>query len=96
MNLRKQPRREYNVFSQEGNTINEDVVLLQFDDHMDLSEQSVKKDEAEWLFLTETLGWKKGLPEVEQKQHETTETNMEAMNLLAEYMFLTKKSERLP
>jgi len=31
------------VFSQEGNTINEDVVLLQFDDHMDLSEQSVKK-----------------------------------------------------
>jgi hypothetical protein len=89
MNLRKQPRREYNVFNLEGNTINEHVVLLQFDDHMDLNEQSVKKDEAECLFLTETLGWKDGLPEVEQMQHETTEMNMEAVNLLAEYMFLT-------
>jgi hypothetical protein len=62
MSLCKQPRCEYNVFNLEGHIRDEHVVLLQFDDHMELNKQTVDTDEAEWLFLTETLGWKVGLP----------------------------------
>lgn len=51
MNLHKQPRREYNEFNLEGNTIKEHVVLLQIDNHMELNEETVEKDKAKWLFL---------------------------------------------
>ena len=69
----------------------ENIVLLEFNNKMDIDEQFLDEDEAEWLFLTETLGWKEGLPEVEQMRQEKSKMNTDAVSLLAEYLFLMEQ-----
>ena len=91
MHLRSQPRREYNVFKLVGEAKDEQIVMLQFDEHMDLDEQCIMDDEAEWMFLTETLGWKEGMLEADRTPQTNPDVNVEAVTLAAEYMFLTKQ-----
>ena len=67
MKLRSQSRREYNVFDINESELNlpweerEGIMLLQFDNSMDIDEHYINSIEAEWRFLTESLGWKAGL-----------------------------------
>lgn len=56
---------------------------------MDMNKQFMDDNEAEWLLLTKTLGWKEGIPEVERMEPMKANTDMEAVPLLAEYLFLT-------
>ena len=75
---------------------NEEIIILQFDDSPDSSdgimETEFDPDEAEYLFLTETLGRKEGLKDIE-----TTETrndiNTSNVTKLAEYLFLTEQMD---
>eukprot|EP00804_Cyclotella_cryptica_P027764 CCRYP_009202-RA/>CCRYP_009202-RA protein AED:0.72 eAED:0.12 QI:0/-1/0/1/-1/1/1/0/1137 len=89
MNLRNQPRRNYDVFNMDGKPVPTNIVLLQIDENMEMNEQFMDEDEAEWLFLTETLGWKEGLPEVEQMEQRKAIIDMNAVTLLAEHLFRT-------
>jgi hypothetical protein len=69
-------------------------MLLQLDEQMNLREQCMDEDEAEWLFLTETLGWKAGLHEVERMermQQDRPEINMDAVSVMADHLFLTEQ-----
>ena len=71
MRLRNQPRKNYNVFSIDGEKETEEILLLQFDQSSDceLDERALDRLKAEWLFLTETLEWKKALPEVNESSN---------------------------
>ena len=69
-------------------------MLLQFDDSMEIKERCIRSDKAEWIFLTKTLGWKMGVPEIEEMMHEESRddaNNRDAVTAMAEYMFLTKQ-----
>ena len=86
MTLRSQPRKEYDVF-------NNDVVLLQFDENGELDEQKLNLDdddhiESQYMFLTETLGWKEGLQDEPCQQVEAAERRCNVTTLAA-YLFLT-------
>jgi hypothetical protein len=59
MSLRPQPRREYNVFNVNGEEEREEIVMLQFNDEGGIDE--LDRVEAEYTFLTKTLGWGKGM-----------------------------------
>lgn len=58
MKLRSQPQREYNVFHVDGSAAEEMVMLTVGDDNKVCELDMIT---AEYLFLTETLGWKEGL-----------------------------------
>ena len=67
MRLRRKPRKEYNVFAQDGTvTDNEEIVLLNMCDENKngFEEAEFDKLEAEYMFLHDTLGWKEGWKEV--------------------------------
>ena len=62
MNLRKQSRKHYNVFTTNGmeKQSDDEIILLTYcnDSKNGCEETMIDKDYAEYLFLTETLGWK--------------------------------------
>lgn len=66
MNLRAQPRKNYNVFATDGMPSPNEIVMLQFADAScsDVDEVILSEHEAEWVFLMETMGeqmgWKQG------------------------------------
>jgi hypothetical protein len=91
MNLRNQPRRNYDVFNIQGTPSAEHIVLLQLDDDREMNELVMGEDEAEWLFLTETLGWKEGLPEVERMEQTKAIADPEAVSLLSEFLFISEQ-----
>ena len=66
-------------------------MMLQFNDNMGLADQSMGRIEAEWTFLTEQLGWKDGLPKLDEAEHKKNNVRLEAITLLAEHLFLTKQ-----
>jgi hypothetical protein len=54
------------------------------------------KTEAKWMFLTEQLGWKEGLPKEgplrpDKEERKENNVGLEATTLLAEHLFLTKQ-----
>ena len=62
MQLRKQRRKEYNIFNMTDIPDDEEIIMLHFDpDSDELTEAEFDRLDAEYLFLTETLGWKDGL-----------------------------------
>ena len=65
MNLRKQKRKNYNVFVQDGNDIpdDEEIVLLNMCDENEngFEECNFNKIDAECMFLHDTLGLKEGI-----------------------------------
>lgn len=61
MNLRRQHRREYNVFAQHQA---ESVLLLQLTEDHDMEETELDPLDAECHFLHDTLGWGEGLAEM--------------------------------
>ena len=83
MNLRSQPRREYNVFHMDGEQ-SEEIVMLQMGEDHELEEWD--RLDAEYLFLTETLGWSEGLKETDKPS-----LNESGVKLLAEYLFVTEQ-----
>ena len=85
MKLRPQPRKEYNVFNINGEEEMEHIVMLQLDRDGELDE--IDALDAEYMFLTETLGWKEGLNDDEAKK-EISEANVK---YLAEYLFVTEQ-----
>ena len=85
MNLRNQNRREYNVFNLTEEAENEGVLLFQMNPNtFDTVEAEFDVLDAEYLFLTESLGWKEGLNENEPI---TTYADMNDVTKLAEYLF---------
>jgi hypothetical protein len=68
MKLRSQPRREYNMFTTDG-VEEEGITMLLFNEHDELVEL-----DAEYLFLTETLGW--GEETSTQTNAQSTQTNV--------------------
>ena len=89
MSLRAQPRKEYSdhVFNIDGHEENNNVVLLHFDDNGDAEE--LDRLDAEYMFLTETLGWKNALED--PKESKPAEVKHESAKMLAEYLFLTEQ-----
>jgi hypothetical protein len=63
----------------------EHIVMLQLDRDGELDE--IDALEAEYMFLTETLGWKEGLNDEEAKR-EVDEANVK---YLAQYLFVTEQ-----
>jgi len=60
-------------------------MLLEFNqEDTDIEESDIDRIDAEYLFLTETLGWKEGLSD-------TNEKDPQNVNILAEYMFITEQ-----
>lgn len=57
----------------------------------DVAEDKFDKVEAEYMFLTETLGWKEG---IDGMKDATTDANPNDVTKLAEYLFLTKQVGR--
>ena len=53
-------------------------------DETDIEESDLNRIDAEYMFLTETLGWKEGL-------NDTNEKDPQNVNILAEYMFITEQ-----
>ena len=93
MNLRNQPRKNYNVFTTDGLPENEQVILLQFTDAScsNVEEKFIDEDDVEWTFLTETLGWREGLPELDSIEGHSNSFDADAVAPLAEFMFLTEQ-----
>lgn len=75
MKLRPQFRKEYNVFNINGKEEEDPIVVLDELDRLD----------AEYLFLTETLGWKEGLKETESPK------NKADVKYIAQYLFVTEQ-----
>ena len=92
--LRRQKRVEYNnMLNINDVTENEDITLLQLNpDSCDITENTFNDVEAEYIFLTETLGWKQGLIEagIEDEPEKNPEGDTNNANKLAEYLFLTE------
>ena len=64
MRLRHQPRKDYNVFAQDGIIPdNKEIVLLNMCDENKngFEEAEFDKLDAKYMFLHDTLGWKEGL-----------------------------------
>ena len=98
MNLRRQHRKVYNIreLEKREKANNEQVMMLQFQaDDFDIVETTVDKeeaeDEAEYMFLTETLGWKEGLDNAELESAESSNDTNKNATKLAEYLFLTEQ-----
>lgn len=92
MNLRPQPKKEYNVFLMDGEEIdeNEELVLLTFSNNNEdgLDETDIDELDAAYMFLTETLGWKEGLPNAEADDNPPL--SQKEQNI-AEYLFATEQ-----
>ena len=92
MNLRKQKRKEYNVFTQDGNDIpdDEEIMLLNMCDESEngYEECEFNKIDAEYMFLHTTLGWREGINDMAQNN---MAKDTEAITKLAEYLFLTEQ-----
>jgi hypothetical protein len=84
MKLRAQHRKEYDVFTTDG-AREEAVIMLQFDDNGELEE--LDRLDAEYTFLTETLGWAEGL----NNEETTREFNEGQVKCLAQYLFVTEQ-----
>ena len=86
MNLRSQQQKQYNVFNiNEEISEKEEIVLLQMMlESMDVQEQTFDELEQEYMFLTETLGWKEG-----PNKRNMTEEDTKNITKLAEYLFVT-------
>ena len=89
MTLREQPRREYDVFTQDGSGIpdDEEIVLLNMCDENECGYEEAEFDklDAEYIFLHDTLGWKEGL----STSSNSNTSDAESVTKLAEYLFLT-------
>ena len=101
MQLRNQSQKEYNVFGTKGfetgcdGESGEQIMLLQFDYSMEIEEWCIHSNKAEWILLTQTLGWKTGIPKMEEIMHEESRdgaANRDAVTAMAEYIFLTKQT----
>ncbi len=99
MSLRRQPRREYNVFSQGGDVNSQGgFIFLHMaadedrddDEAFDFEETTLDEDEAEYNFLHDTLGWGAGLQDQDQVA-ESTGRPANSVVKLAEYLFLTEQ-----
>ena len=93
MNLRKQKRKDYDVFNMTDVPDDEEIIMLHFDpDSDDLTETEFDRLDAEYLFLTETLGWKDGLDsEIDAEERTQNDISPESVTKLAEYLFLTEQ-----
>jgi hypothetical protein len=92
MQLRRQARKEYDVFNITDIPDGEEVVMLHFDTSGDeIEESAFDRDEAEWLFLTETLGWKEGLNNETANIESANTFSNESVTKVAEYLFLTEQ-----
>ena len=93
MNLRKQKRKEYDVFNMTDVQDDEEIIMLHFDTESDdLTETEFDRLDAEYLFLTETLGWKDGLDsEIDAEERTQNDISPESVTKLAEYLFLTEQ-----
>ena len=90
MSLRRQQRREYNVFAMENVPENAAITLLTTSTEHDggYDESKFSRLDAEYTFLHDTLGWGEGL----NKQHSETNTGssrLAGIAKLAEYLFVT-------
>eukprot|EP00956_Cyclotella_meneghiniana_P038398 scaffold153893_cov47-Cyclotella_meneghiniana.AAC.1 len=85
MNLRKQSRKDYDVFDDEDH----EITLLQFNDG-ELQEDKFNRLDAEYTFLTESLEWKIGLEEKEQA-NESIESRERSIKNIAAYLFVTEQ-----
>ena len=66
--------------------------MLHFDTSGDeIEESAFDRDEAEWLFLTETLGWKEGLNNETANIESANTFSNESVTKVAEYLFLTEQ-----
>jgi hypothetical protein len=84
------------MFNITSKTEDEHILMLQFDDNMGLTEESMDKTKAEWMFLTEQLGWKEGLskegpPRPDKAERKKNNVRLEAINLLTEHLYLTEQ-----
>jgi hypothetical protein len=84
MSLRPQPRREYNVFNVNGEEEREEIVMLQFNDEGGIEE--LDRVEAEYTFLTKTLGWGKGISRNEPGADMLNEKCLDEYLLVTEQM----------
>ena len=85
MNLRQQDRKEYNVFNNIGEEETGGIMLLEFSqDDTDLEESEFNRINTEYMFLTETLGWKEGIDETHDKDPQT-------VIILAECQFIIEQ-----
>ena len=95
MNLRRQPRKDYNRMNYNDNVSNitdetqdDGIILLQINsDSLEITEAKFDKDEAEYMFLTKTLGWKEGLNE----GSDPAEADTNNVTKLSKYLFLTEQ-----
>ena len=99
MNLRRQPRKEYNrknydnVFNITDETQKDSIIcthLKREEDSgtFDVTEDELDKVKAEYMFLTETLGWKEGINEMKDA---TSDADSNDVSKLAKYLFLTEQ-----
>ena len=88
MNLHRQPRKEYKVFNITEESQNDRILLLQLNsDNFRVTEDTFDESDAKDMFLTETLGQKEDL---NKKEAQTSDADMNDVTKLAEDMFLTK------
>ena len=92
MNLRNRSQKEYNVFNITDETQDEETMLLQVDlTNLDIIETEIDTLEAEYMFLTETLGWKEEVDDDDKGKPDPSDANMNDVTKLAEYLFLTEQ-----
>ena len=93
MNLWQQPRKRYDDFNINGEEAAEGVMLLQYspDSDFEIDEQTLDMVGAEWIFLTEGLGWKEGLIGIEDSKETASHKCKQHNEVPGEYMFLTKQ-----
>ena len=91
MSLRKQPRKEYNVFTQHHDPGLEDALLfLHMGGEDEFREEHLNILDAEYNFLHDTLGWGEGLSE--QSSDKTPRVRkLNDVTRLAEYLFVTEQ-----
>jgi hypothetical protein len=96
MNLRRQPRKEYNrknyndnIFNITDETQGNRIILLQLNsDNFEITEDTFDEADAEYIFLTKALGWKEGL---NKENNPTSDGDSNDVIKLAEYLFLTEQ-----
>ena len=99
MNLRRQPRKEYNrknydnIFNITDETQKNGIILMQLkykedSGTFDVIEDTFDEVEAKYMFLTETLGWKEGIDGMEDV---TSDTDPNDVTKLAKYLFLIEQ-----
>ena len=95
MNLSRQPLTQYihknysNDFNITDETQGNRIILLQLNpDNFKITEDTFDKVDAEYMFLTKTLGWKEGLDE---ENDATSDAKQNDVTKLAEYLFLIEQ-----